>query len=114
MTIKKSTNTRKNCLLPDAPAKIMSSDELAVSRNPQYGTFAKRAELLIDLKALLHKHLVDIGDERKLSPSQQVAIGEVLNKLTRIVNGDPDKIDSWADIAGYATLITKELEGDKV
>jgi len=33
----------------------------------------------------------------------------ILNKLTRIL-ADPYYKDSWVDIAGYATLVTKYLE----
>lgn len=33
----------------------------------------------------------------------------ILNKLVRIL-GDPYKIDSWRDIAGYATLVVDYIE----
>ena len=33
----------------------------------------------------------------------------ITNKMARIVNGDPNYIDNWHDIAGYATLVEQEL-----
>ena len=29
----------------------------------------------------------------------------ILHKLARILNGDPNYVDSWHDIAGYAILV---------
>ena len=36
----------------------------------------------------------------------------IVHKLARIVNGNPDKVDSWVDIAGYATLVAERLQGN--
>jgi hypothetical protein len=38
----------------------------------------------------------------------------IAHKLGRIVNGDPNYVDSWVDIAGYATLVAKRLQGEIV
>jgi hypothetical protein len=35
----------------------------------------------------------------------------IAHKIGRIVNGDPDHVDSWVDIAGYAQLVADELQG---
>lgn len=37
----------------------------------------------------------------------------ILHKIARIMNGDPDHIDHWHDIAGYATLIEWILTNDR-
>ena len=34
----------------------------------------------------------------------------IAHKIGRILAGDPNHIDHWLDIAGYATLVAKELE----
>ncbi len=34
----------------------------------------------------------------------------IAHKIASILAGDPNEIDHWRDIAGYATLIVKELE----
>lgn len=42
--------------------------------------------------------------------AQRRAIHLIVEKLTRIVHGNPDEQDHWADIAGYATLGGKSIE----
>jgi hypothetical protein len=34
----------------------------------------------------------------------------ICHKMARIMNGDPNYVDSWADIAGYATLVANRLK----
>ena len=34
----------------------------------------------------------------------------ILQKLARAFNGNPNKKDTWDDIAGYATLVSKTLK----
>ena len=34
----------------------------------------------------------------------------IAHKIGRIINGDPDYDDSWADIAGYAKLVSDRLQ----
>jgi hypothetical protein len=36
----------------------------------------------------------------------------IVHKIGRIVNGNPDKVDHWDDIAGYATLVSDRLKGN--
>ena len=36
----------------------------------------------------------------------------IQHKIGRILNGDQTYDDSWKDIAGYATLIVNELNGE--
>ena len=44
-----------------------------------------------------------------MSDDQVIALDMICNKMARIVNGDPNYIDNWHDIAGYATLVEQEL-----
>ena len=46
----------------------------------------------------------------KLHEYQQDALEMIATKISRILNGDPSYADSWRDIAGFATLVEKELE----
>ena len=43
---------------------------------------------------------------------EQEALDMIFHKIARILNGDPNYADSWHDIAGYATLIDKELNNE--
>ena len=45
-----------------------------------------------------------------LSPQQQEALEMICHKIARIVAGNPNFVDHWRDIAGYATLVANELE----
>ena len=40
---------------------------------------------------------------------QQECIDMILHKIARIGTGDPNKVDHWDDIAGYATLVARYL-----
>lgn len=44
-----------------------------------------------------------------LSDTQRETLDMVVHKIGRILAGDPDHIDHWDDIAGYAKLVANEL-----
>ena len=50
---------------------------------------------------------------KNLSDCQQDALDMIATKISRILNGNPDKIDSWKDISGFAELIVQILERKK-
>jgi hypothetical protein len=50
------------------------------------------------------------GNWLELEPDQKQALDTILDKISRIINGDPDYTDNWRDIAGYATLVLNRLE----
>ena len=88
----------------------MSSDvnKTLDERGERYGKFKNHAELSQKLKQAM-KEKATWWD---LSPSQQVSLEMIAHKIARILNGDPNYADNWHDIAGYATLIDLQLQGD--
>ena len=42
------------------------------------------------------------------------ALDMIQHKIARILNGDPNYIDSWTDIIGYARLVEKRLTSDQM
>jgi hypothetical protein len=48
----------------------------------------------------------------EMETDQRDAISMIIVKLSRILNGDPDYIDNWTDIAGYAKLVADRLENE--
>lgn len=44
-----------------------------------------------------------------LSNRQVLALEMISHKMARVLCGDPDYVDHWVDIAGYATLISKSI-----
>ncbi len=45
-----------------------------------------------------------------LQPWQKESLEMIMVKISRIMNGDCNHVDSWQDIAGYAMLVANELE----
>lgn len=85
-------------------------DAILDSRAKDYGKFIEGAEIMQMLKRLVHNYVEDRGTP--LAFDQREAIDMIIHKLGRIINGNPDKVDSWRDIAGYATLVADRLEGN--
>ena len=90
----------------------MSINETLEQRGSRYGKFKDVATTTYALQEILreaasHEHMTD---------DQVIALDMICNKMARIVNGDPNYIDNWHDISGYATLVEQELNitnGDK-
>ena len=80
-----------------------------VERGNRYGSFTGHAAVTQDLKNIIKFHLN--SRNKKLYDDQQEALDMICHKIGRIINGDPDYADSWHDIAGYATLVDKRLNG---
>ena len=74
-------------------------------RQQTHGDFESHARISQSLKSVMWAH----GREN-LSYKQREALEMICHKIARILNGNPNTHDHWHDIAGYATLVTKELE----
>lgn len=86
---------------------------ILAERGKRYGDFTQNAQLSQALKRLCEK--ADFGkavDLPHLTSVQQEALCVILQKISRIVTGNPDYVDNWDDIAGYATLVADRLERD--
>jgi hypothetical protein len=100
----------KETSMPAAAGQTVN-DTLA-ERGSRYGSFVGHANITQDLKRVVRIYL----DARKkeLAPDQQEALDMIMHKIGRIINGDPNYADSWHDIAGYATLVDKRLQGEQL
>jgi len=74
-------------------------------RGANYGAFITQGAVSQEFKEVISK-----WDTGRLKPYQKEALEMIAHKISRILNGDPNYIDSWIDIAGYAQLIVNELE----
>ena len=79
------------------------------SRAKAYGAFSDNARLAQALKRAMAEHAQDMG--KTFADDQWEALEMIASKMSRIVNGNPDGIDNWHDIAGYATLVADRLRG---
>lgn len=87
---------------------IGSTESLIAERGARYGKFKDGAEIMRDLKRVMH----EVDGWNNLTPSQKEALDMIQHKIGRILNGDPNYDDNWKDISGYATLIANELNGE--
>ncbi len=83
-------------------------EELITERGNRYGKFKDGADIMQSLKDTMR----DVDGWNNLTASQKEALDMIQHKIGRILNGDPTYDDSWKDIAGYATLIVNELNGE--
>jgi hypothetical protein len=84
-------------------------DDILDTRATQYGTFADGAALMQAIKRTMAAHAQKHG--KTFADDQWEALEMIVHKMARIINGNPDNVDSWRDIAGYAVLIADRLEG---
>jgi hypothetical protein len=77
-------------------------------RGKRYGDFMTHARITQELKELAYSFANAQGTP--LEADQSEALDMIFHKIGRILNGDPNYADSWADIAGYAKLVADRLE----
>lgn len=80
------------------------------ARNERYGSFSGQAAITQALKNLMRQ----APRWNDLDSDMAEALDMIQHKIARILNGDPRYADSWHDIAGYATLVDKRLNGESV
>lgn len=94
---------------PEAFGKAQSVDTILDDRATNYGSFLTMSKVTQRLKAVAHQFA---GQNNKTFDADQAeALDLIFTKIGRILNGDPNHIDSWIDIAGYATLVADRLQG---
>ena len=62
--------------------------------------------------AVTTRNIMNCIDVDSMNAVQQEALHMICSKLARIANGDPNHVDSWHDIAGYASLVVKDINGN--
>ena len=84
-------------------------DETLDARAVEYGKFIEGAEVMQMLKRVVLNALNN--RDKTLAHDQAESLDMIIHKIGRIVNGNPDVVDHWLDIAGYAKLVADRLEG---
>lgn len=89
---------------------VQSEIESTLSqRGARYGDFTENAKLSQAIKEVMYKAPFN----EKLNAVHKEALEVIVQKISRILNGDPDYKDNWHDIAGYAKLAEDRCGGDK-
>lgn len=86
-------------------SSMSSIDSTLAERGNRYGDFPDHASITQDIKGAMQSH----SGWNNLVDDQKEALEMVAHKIGRIINGDPNYIDSWTDIIGYTRLVEKRL-----
>lgn len=89
--------------------KPPSIAEVLAERGSRYGPFAGHATVTQDIKTAM-RGIDTVTNWDKLNHSQREALEMIAHKIGRILNGDPNYLDSWVDIVGYTQLVIDELQ----
>lgn len=84
----------------------MSADDdnlraLIERRQSTHGDFREVSRTSQNLCAELERG----ANWKNLQPFHQEGLEMIQHKVARILSGDPDFVEHWLDIAGYATLV---------
>lgn len=100
---------------PTPEAKTI--DATLAERGERYGDFSDHAALAQGLMFRLQKFNKAADNERgfiepwrdRLDDVQRQALTVIVDKIARILSGDPNYDDNWHDIQGYAKLVEDRL-----
>lgn len=84
-------------------------DATLADPDKRYGSFVSHAEITQKIKRAMSSNT----KWDALRDEQKEALEMVAHYVGRIINGDPDYIDSWLDIGVYSTLIVRRLEKEQ-
>ena len=84
--------------------------EMLEERGTRYGPFAGHARITQGLKQTMRMSPKWL----ELNDSQLEALEMIAHKIGRILNGDPNYLDSWIDIVGYTQLVIDELNAQEI
>ncbi len=79
--------------------------DMLAERAETHGDYVVTATIYADMVSAFMESC-----EATLTPQQFTAVMMILMKLARIGAGNPDEVDHWNDIIGYATLAKQSSE----
>ena len=86
-------------------SKPKNINETLDAREKTYGDFDLQAMISQDLKQIMRA-----TPQWPESPDiEKEALDMIVHKMARILNGGVRDSDNWHDIAGYATLVEREM-----
>lgn len=91
----------------ECPPPLGTAEAVIADRGQDYGRYTEVARLDQEFKSVLASgRNWDI-----LADTQKTSLEMITHKIARILNGNPDKLDTWLDIGGYSELIHQLLQG---
>ena len=108
--IKRRENETVNIPIEQEFKSVVEEDKtiekILAERGKTHGDFRIHAAITDAIKFRMHSS----SKWSYLSPTQREALDMTAHKIGRILAGDPNLKDHWDDIAGYTTLISRELK----
>lgn len=92
----------------------MNTSDILDERHETHGAFVKTADYAQFIKRFIRARIEmreGDGNEVLFDPDMEEALDMIATKIARIINGNPEEVDHWRDIAGYAQLVADRLEG---
>ena len=80
-------------------------DDTLAERGTRYGEFSDHARITQNIKRAMENS----KNWSMLDDDMRETLEMIAHKIGRILNGDPDYIDSWHDIIGYTKLVEDRL-----
>lgn len=87
------------------PQSLLDIEGVVADRGETYGDYTIQAEIAQTLKDLFR----ECPGWGRLEYHQRESLDMIACKASRILNGDPNHLDSWVDIAGYATIVATRI-----
>ena len=81
-------------------------DDTLKQRGASYGNYVDQSVIAENLMREIERE----KGWKKFPPTHRQATRVIVIKLARLLNGNPNHVDSWHDIAGYATLARNACE----
>ena len=79
----------------------MGAKQIIENRASTHGDYAEVSRTAQMIKAAISRNLPDY---------QREALDLIATKIARIVSGNPDELDHWLDIEGYARLARESID----
>jgi hypothetical protein len=86
----------------------VSLEQILQDREADYGQFSMLAKLSQNLKEVVQRQY----NWAEMPSNHKESIEMILHKISRLINGNSHKADTWLDIAGYATLVASTIMKD--
>lgn len=83
-------------------------EKTLAERGEVYGRFVDHAAISQSIKRAMRA----APGWQELPDDMRESLEMLAHKVARILNGNPDYVDSWHDIQGYTALVEKRLKGE--
>ena len=88
-------------------------NQILQERQKTHGEFKRHAFIAQNFKECLDDAISNFDEYDDICSFHREALEMILHKMARILAGNPNYIDHWNDISGYAQCVVNILEGNK-